>query len=165
VGPSRVANAALVLKRATDLASSVPLQAAVAHFCRTGAYDRHLRRVAKELARRLDRACAALEAHLPDGSSFTRPDGGFAIWVTFPADIDTAALLAAAKRAGVVYSPGAIFYTDGRRSSSLRLSIGQTAAEDIERGVRVLCEAAAAAMPRGGGRERHAGRAAPAVHV
>ena len=89
VGPPRVANAALVLKRATDLASSVPLQAAVAHFCHTGAYDRHLRRVAKELARRLERAATALEAHLPDGSSFTRPEGGFAIWVTLPADIDT----------------------------------------------------------------------------
>ncbi len=164
VGPPRVAKAALVLKRATDLASSVPLQAAVAHFCGTGAYDRHLRRIAKELARRLDRASTALETHLPDGSSFTRPEGGFAIWVTFPADVDTAALLAEAKRAGVVYSPGAIFYIDGRRSSSVRLSIGQAGAEDIERGVRVLCEAAAAVLPRGTGRE-HAGRAAPAVHV
>ncbi len=165
VGPPRVAGAALVLKRATDLASSVPLQAAVAHFCHTGAYDRHLRRVAKELARRLDRAAAALEAHLPDGSSFTRPDGGFAVWVTLPADIDTVTLLTEAKRAGVVYSPGAIFYTDGRRSSSLRLSIGQAGADDIERGVRTLCDAAHALLPSGGGRERGAGRAAPAVHV
>jgi GntR family transcriptional regulator/MocR family aminotransferase len=165
VGPPRIAEAALVLKRATDLASSIPLQAAVAHFCHTGAYDRHLRRVAKELARRLDRASSALEAHLPEGSTFTRPEGGFAIWVTLPADVDTMALLPDAKRAGVVYSPGAIFYTDGRRSSSLRLSIGQAGTEDIESGVRALCEAARSVLPRGGGREGRAGRAAPAVHV
>ena len=164
VGPPRVASAALGLKRATDLASSLPLQAAVAHFCHTGAYDRHLRRVAKELGRRLDRAAAALEAHLPEGSSFTRPEGGFAVWVTLPADVDTMALLPDAKRAGVVYSPGAIFYTDGRRSSSLRLSIGQAGPDDIERGVRALCDAARAVLPRAKGRERP-GRAAPAVHV
>ena len=57
------------------------------------------------------------------GATFTRPEGGLAVWVTFPDPIDTLALLPDAKRAGVVYSPGCIFYPDGRRSSSLRLSV------------------------------------------
>jgi GntR family transcriptional regulator/MocR family aminotransferase len=163
LGGKRLIDAAVALKRATDLASSQVVQAAVAHFCRTGGYDRHVRRGARELKRRLDRATDVLASHLPEGSIFTRPEGGFLIWVTLPEAIDTLALLPDARRAGVVYSPGCIFYPDGRRSSSLRLSIGQTSAEDIERGVRILASVVRAALPAHRGRRNP--RQAPSVHV
>jgi GntR family transcriptional regulator/MocR family aminotransferase len=159
---ARVVDAALALKRASDLASSHVLQAALAHFCRMGAYDRHVRRTAKELERRHARAVQAL-GELPDGSSFTRPEGGLAIWVTLPDPIDTLALLPEAKRAGVVYSPGAAFHPDGRRSSSLRLSVAGASADDIARGVAALARVSHAALRAP--RARRALGGAPAVHV
>src|SRR5262249_16205321 len=70
-----VAEAATALKRAMDLASSPLAQAAVASFCRSGGYDRHLRRMTRELGARHARAAAALERHLPRGAIATRPDG------------------------------------------------------------------------------------------
>jgi DNA-binding transcriptional MocR family regulator len=148
VGGRRVAEAAVGFKRALDLASSPVMQAALAHFCRSGGYDRHVRRIGRELERRLGAAERALATHLPDGSTFTRPDGGFLLWVTLPAAIDTLELLPAARAAGVVYAPGQMFFTEGRRSSSLRLSVSQAAPEDIERGVRTLAEVARGALPR-----------------
>ncbi len=155
--------AATALKRATDLASSALVQAALAHFCRSGEYDRHLRRVTRELALRHARAAAALERRLPAGSSFTRPDGGLAVWVTLPDALDTLALLPAAKERGVVYTPGALFYPDGRRSSSLRLAVGTADVDAVERGIRALGDAARDALA-------HPGRARPfaeraAIHV
>jgi DNA-binding transcriptional MocR family regulator len=159
----RLIEAAVALKRATDLASSHAVQAALAHFCRSGGYDRHVRRATREFGRRLERLTTALATHLPEGSTFTRPEGGFVVWVTLPEPLDTLALLPAAKRAGVVYAPGAIFYPDGRRSSALRLAVGQAAPDDIERGVRALATVARAELPR-----RAMGRTvrpAPAVHV
>jgi DNA-binding transcriptional MocR family regulator len=140
--------AATALKRAMDLASSPLAQAALARFCRAGDYDRHLRRVTRELALRHARAAAALARHLPAGSSFTRPEGGLALWVTLPEALDTLALLPAAKERGVVYTPGALFYPDGRRSSSLRLAVGAAAADAVERGVRALGDAARDALTR-----------------
>jgi DNA-binding transcriptional MocR family regulator len=144
------ARAARALKRAMDLASSALTQAALARFCRTGEYDRHLRRVTRALDERHVRAAAALARHLPAGSSFTRPDGGLAVWVTLPEAIDTLALLPAAKARGLVYTPGTLFAPDGRRSSSLRLAVGAAGPDAVERGIRALGEVArdALAHPR-----------------
>ncbi len=160
----RLAAPAQALKRATDLATSALVQAALADFLTSGAYERHLRRARRALAERLDAAFRALERHLPAASSFTRPEGGYVLWVTLPEAIDSAALLEAARRAGVVYAPGQSFYPDGRRSSSLRLSVAQADPAEIARGIRILGEVATAALPRGKSRRAATG-AAPAIHV
>ncbi len=158
-----LAPAATALKRAMDLASSPLAQAAFARFCKTGAYDRHLRRVVTELRARHGSAAAALARRLPPGSTFTRPEGGLAVWVTLPDAIDTLALLPAAMRRGVVYTPGALFDPSGRRSSSLRLAVGAAGAEAVERGIRALGDAARDALAR----PRHVrpGAARAAIHV
>jgi GntR family transcriptional regulator/MocR family aminotransferase len=164
VGGRRVAAAAVTFKHALDLATSPVLQAGLATFCRAGGYDRHVRRVAKEVERRLARAFTALERHLPDGSTFARPDGGLTVWVTLPDAIDTLALLPAAREAGIVYAPGQLFFPDGRRSSALRLSIAQVSPDEVERAARILGEVARAAMP-----QRRTNRSShdngPRVHV
>jgi len=102
---------------------------------------------------------SALARHLPEGSSFSRSEGGFLVWVTLPDAIDSSALLDDAKRAGVVYAPGELFYPDGRRSSCLRLSVANTSVAEIERGAAILGEVARAALARG------RRRAAEVVHV
>jgi 2-aminoadipate transaminase len=144
------------------ITTSTLMQAGLAQFLGEGSYERHLRRVVREMAVRLAAAEKALEAHLPPGSRFSRPDGGYVIWVTLPDGIDTHALLPEARRAGVVYAPGQIFYPDEQRSSSLRLSLAQAPADQIERGVRALGQVARAALPRSA--RRGAVRAA-AVHI
>lgn len=163
VTPRRVAEAAIGVKRTMDITTSPLLQAGLAQFLREGGYDRHLRRAGRELAARLAAAEGALDAHLPPGSHFVRPEGGYLLWVTLPEAIDTYALLSDAKRAGVVYAPGQIFFPDEQRSSSLRLCLAQTKVEDIERGVRLLGQIARAALPRAA--RRGASRTAAAVHV
>jgi DNA-binding transcriptional MocR family regulator len=148
VAPRRIADAALTVKRTMDITSSGLVQAGLAQFLKEGGYDRHLRRVVRELTVRLNAAEPALQAALPPGSRFARPEGGYVIWVTLPEAIDTYTLLADAQRAGVVYAPGQIFFPDGRRSSALRLSVATTPVADIERGARILGEVAGAALPR-----------------
>src|SRR5262245_26584285 len=142
------ARAAAALKRAMDLTSSPLAQAALARFCEAGAYDRHLGRVTRELPLRHGAATAAFARHLPAASSFTRPDGGLAVWVTLPEAIDSLALLPAAKQRGVVYTPGALFYPDGRRSSSLRLAVGTAPPDAVERAIVALGSAARSALAR-----------------
>jgi len=152
VAPRRITDAALSVKRMMDITSSGLLQAGLAQFLKEGSYDRHLRRVVRELAQRLTAAETALEEFLPPGSHFVRPEGGYLIWVTLPETIDSYTLLTEVERAGAVYAPGQIFYPDARRSSALRLCVSQASVEDIQRGVRVLGEVARAALPRRAGR-------------
>src|SRR5262249_22099515 len=128
-----------------------------------GGYERHLRRVVREVGERLAATARVLNAELPSGSHFMRPEGGYLFWVTLPEGIDSYALLPIAKQAGVVYAPGQIFFPDEQRSAALRLSVANVGGAEIERGVRRLAAVAGAALPRGA--QRRAGRTAAAVQV
>ena len=163
VAPRRIAEAAVRVKRTMDISTSPIMQAGLAQFLREGGYDRDLRRVVRELAARLEAAERAIASHFPSGSRCVTPDGGYLMWVTLPEAIDTYALLPEARRAGVLYAPGQIFFADEQRSSALRLSLAQATVPEIERGLRLLGEVARAALPRG--RRRATPRAAAAVQL
>ncbi|MEE2570533.1 PLP-dependent aminotransferase family protein [Pseudarthrobacter sp. J64] len=81
---------------------------------------------------------AALEEHMPEGLTWTRPDGGFFVWVTLPEGVDTYPLLAKAIDAGVVFIPGAAFTPSDEPSNKLRLAFSAVPPEAIIEGVRRL---------------------------
>ena len=83
---------------------------------------------------RRDAMLAALDDQMPAGTTWTRPDGGFYVWVTLPEGFDSAAMLPRAVTARVAYVPGTAFYADGLGSRQLRLSYCFPTAERIEGG-------------------------------
>ncbi|MCI0142787.1 PLP-dependent aminotransferase family protein [Arthrobacter bambusae] len=80
----------------------------------------------------------ALEEHMPSGLSWTRPEGGFFVWVTLPDGVDTYPLLKKAIEAGVVFIPGAAFTHSDQPSNKLRLAFSAVPPESIAEGVRRL---------------------------
>ncbi|MFD8984042.1 PLP-dependent aminotransferase family protein [Streptomyces sp. NPDC059564] len=87
---------------------------------------------------RRDAMLSALERYLPPGCTWTRPDGGFYVWVTVPEGVDTKAMLPRAVAARVAYASGTGFYTDGLGSRQMRLSYCYPTPERIREGVRRL---------------------------
>ena len=102
VARGRVVEALVTLKHATDLSDSMPLPAALAELVTSGTYDRHLVKLRRELRLRRDALLAALAREMPEGTTWTRPEGGYQLWVELPFEVDTRDLLADAARAGVV---------------------------------------------------------------
>jgi DNA-binding transcriptional MocR family regulator len=80
----------------------------------------------------------ALEEHFPEGSTWTRPHGGFYVWVTLPEWLDAKALLAAAVERRVAYVPGTAFYPDGRGKNKMRLAFCYPTEDRIREGVARL---------------------------
>ena len=93
---------------------------------------------AKLYKERRDAALAALDKYFPKGATWTKPGGGFYIWVTLPPEIDTNALVPKAIAAKVAYVPGTAFYADGFGSWSLRISFCHPTAERITEGIKAL---------------------------
>ena len=98
---------------------------------------------------RRDATLSALEQHLPVGCTWTKPDGGFYVWLTVPEGIDTKAMLPRAVTQRVAYVPGTAFYTAGSAADigccepsnsrqRLRLSYCYPTPERIKEGVRRL---------------------------
>lgn len=81
---------------------------------------------------------SALEEHMPAGTSWTRPEGGFFVWVTLPEGMDTYPLLQKAIDAGVVFIPGAAFTPSDQPSNKLRLAFSAVPPDAIREGVRRL---------------------------
>lgn len=128
----------VALKHATDLSDALPMQAALARFLESGAYDRHLIRIREILASRHGAMDRALEAAMPPGTTWTHPEGGYQRWVELPFEVDTRDLLADAARAGVLFSPGTLFMPDARPSRAMRLTVACANEEEIDRGVAAL---------------------------
>jgi 2-aminoadipate transaminase len=87
--------------------------------------------------RRRDACIEALEEHFPTSASWTRPAGGFYVWVTVPG-ADSRALLREAVERRVAYVPGTAFYPDGSGTDRLRLAFCYPPEEDIREGIRRL---------------------------
>lgn len=134
----RAVDGLLALKHTTDLSGVLVLQAAVADFVRRGGYDRHLEVLRGRLRERRDVLLGALAEHMPEGTRWTRPDGGYQTWVELPEGIDSRTLLREAQSAGVMFSPGHQFHHDGRPSNGLRLTTALADDEEIRRGIEIL---------------------------
>lgn len=87
---------------------------------------------------RRDQMLDSLRREMPDGVTWTEPEGGFFVWIRVPG-VDTVELLPRALAAGVAYVPGKYFYFGGDEGREcLRLSFSYLPAEDLQRGVALL---------------------------
>jgi len=87
---------------------------------------------------RRDAMLESLEAHFPKEATWTKPGGGFYVWITLPPEIDTKAMVPKAIVAKVAYVPGIAFYADGFGSWQMRLSYCHPTPERIREGVKAL---------------------------
>ena len=87
---------------------------------------------------RRDAMLESLDQYFPKSTTWTRPGGGFYVWVTLPPEIDTKALMPKAIVAKVAYVPGSAFFADGLGSWSMRLSYCHPTPERIREGVKAL---------------------------
>ena len=84
---------------------------------------------------RRDAMLSAIEEQFPASATWTRPRGGFYVWVSLPDGFDTTAMLAAAVERRVAYVPGTAFYPDGRGRERMRLAFCHPTEERIVEGV------------------------------
>ena len=81
---------------------------------------------------------AALAHHMPEGTRWTQPAGGNAVWLTLPAGTDARALAARAQDAGVAYTQGDAFFLDAAGARHLHLCFAPLEPSQIEEGIARL---------------------------
>ena len=128
------------MKEAADLCTSPFMQLVGEQYLSGDRWRDNLRSLVDIYRSRRDAMLAALPEHFPEGATWTRPTGGFYIWVKLPEWLDTQALLAAAVERRVAYVPGTAFYGDGTGQDRLRLAFCYPTERDIEEGIRRLGE-------------------------
>jgi 2-aminoadipate transaminase len=106
----------------------------------SGDYEEHVAVLRATYAARRDALAGALRDHLPAGSDFVTPAGGYFLWVGLPAGLTAAALTPHAERHRVSFLPGGRFRTDGE-DGHVRLAFSLYGEVDLAEGARRLAAA------------------------
>jgi 2-aminoadipate transaminase len=140
VGPESVIERLRLVKQATDLHTDQLAQASLAEFVRRGLLERHVAKMRKIYRSRLEALEEALAEHMPEGVSWTPPEGGMSLWVTLPPGFDAGELLIHVRERGVLFVPGRYFYIQNPQPNTLRLGFAGIDERRIARGVATLGE-------------------------
>ena len=99
---------------------------------------RKSRSCASFLRPRRDALLERLEADLSGLARWTRPDGGYFLWLELPPGLDTGELNTAATAAGVSFVPGSGFFGAGGGHNTARLAFSYPSVDEIREGARRL---------------------------
>ena len=110
-------------------------QATVHEFLRRGNFEPNLERVRGLLGARRDAMLDALEHEFTDSVRWSKPAGGYFLWLDLPAGVDATELLTRAGEAGVTFVQGSDF---GGEPNTARLAYSFVSPDEIREGVRRL---------------------------
>ena len=145
-GPAEIISRLVIAKQNSDQCSGALGQRMLEEYGRSGQMERQLVSSRALYARRAALMTRALTAHMPEGTTWTTPEGGFYIWLTAPDGLDTVALSAAARARKVAYVPGRPFYPGDAGTAQIRLAYSRVADDLIDEGVRRIGEVLRSAL-------------------
>lgn len=135
VAPLPVIRRLVLVKQASDLHTATLTQM-VMHEVVQRVLPKRLAEIRRVYRARRDAMLAALGAEMPQGVSWTRPEGGMFIWLTLPEAVDGADLLKRAiAEARIAFVPGRAFHADGSGGNTLRLNFSLADEAQIAEGI------------------------------
>lgn len=125
-------------KLSLSLATSIPIQIAIADYLKQGGFENHLRHLRHTLATQEATMIQAIERHFPLGTKLARPQGGYFLWLELPPKVDTLLLHQQALSHGISIAPGPIFSAKREFRHQLRLNFGHPDSERLEVAMAIL---------------------------
>jgi 2-aminoadipate transaminase len=118
-----------------------PLMAHIlATYCQQGLLATHIQHLRQVYSERRDAMLATLATYMPDGIDWTRPSGGFFVWMSLPDPLRAADVAARASEAKLLVPVGDPFFAEAPTGQYLRLAFSYVSPDKIERGIRVLAQ-------------------------
>ncbi len=127
-------------KLSLSLATTVPVQIALAEYLKHGGLENHLRHLRQTLALQEVEMVQAVERHFPTGTKLARPQGGYFLWLELPPHVDTLLLHQQALERGISIAPGPIFSAKREFKNYLRLNFGHPDSQRLDAAMASLGE-------------------------
>ena len=137
-GNQEIVEKIVILKQATDLCTPILNQLIASEYCGQGYIDKNIESNISIYRKKRDVMLQSLDKYFPADSSWTKPEGGFFVFVTLPEYIDTDEMLFEAVKEKVAYVSGSPFFANGKGKNTMRLSFCYPSKEDIEEGIKRL---------------------------
>ena len=135
VAPPEVIRKLVLVKQGTDLHTATFNQIVAYEVGRHGFLDQHVKKICEVYRERRDVMIEALEKHMPDGITWTHPQGGLFLWARLPESCDATEMFPAAIKNKVAYVPGENFHPNGGGKNTMRLNFSYSKPEKINEGI------------------------------
>jgi len=126
------------LRRMIDIRGDSLLEEALASLFKAGDMQKHLKRSVKLYHQRRDILCKLLEQELKDVVSFTKPQGGLALWTKFRKEYPLPEISKKAANNGLMISDGHMYDVDGHHFNALRIGFASMNEKELEEAVALL---------------------------
>lgn len=141
VAHKRVVKEFAAAKQIMDLHSSSLSQWIIERFITNGSLETHVPKICREYRLRRDAMHDALSKYAPADLIWNRPRGGYYIWCRLPRSVSASKLISKAAEYKVVFVPGTSFFTLGQGDDFIRLNFTFALFQDIDEGIKKLCQA------------------------
>jgi 2-aminoadipate transaminase len=148
----RIIQKMAILKQSLDLCTSSLNQLLAAEFLKSGVAREHIAYVKDLYRARKNAMLQALERYMPEGVTWTKPEGGLFLWVRLPEHMNADELFSEAIKENVAYVIGSAFHCDGGGQNTMRLNFSYPTEEQIDEGIKRLAKVVKANL-----RPRHRG--------
>ena len=129
-----------VCKQSLDLCPPIFDQYVAAEFLSSGRLDANLQKSIELYKGKRDLLLSLLEEHMPEGVSWTHPEGGLFLFLTMPEGFDAVKFYDKSLDAGVAYVAGEFFHPDRSGKNTMRLNFSFMSHERIAEGIKLLAE-------------------------
>ncbi|MBN1776722.1 MAG: PLP-dependent aminotransferase family protein [Clostridiales bacterium] len=126
-------------KQGTDLHTPLLTQAIIDQFLRRKLLMPHLHSILGPYRGKLHAMLGEL-ATFPEGTDYTKPEGGLFVFCALPEGINATKCFEEAVERGVAYVPGTYFYPEGGHHNTFRLNFSNSSLEQIHSGMGILRE-------------------------
>ncbi len=135
IAPSEVIRKLVQAKQGADLNTSTFNQMVAYEVGHGGFLDEHAKLIRKVYHERRDVMLESLSEHMPEGVSWTTPQGGLFLWVTLPEPLNSSEVLQEAIKEKVAFVPGLSFFPNGGGLNTMRLNFSFSNPEMINEGI------------------------------
>ena len=138
VAPPEILAQYNLAKQNHDLHTSAFDQELINAYLEVESLPAQIERLRESYAIRCAVMLSALENEFPEGTHFTRPEGGLFTWVELPAGMDARDVLDKALEQKVAFIPGDGFYATRPQHNTMRLNFSAMGPEKIREGLAIL---------------------------
>ena len=122
--PGKYYDQVIKMKTLLNISTASINQIVVARYLKEGGYERHLRKLRKDLKKQVSGLRGCILKYFPKGTKVTNPSGGFLLWVELPESIDTDIVYQKAVKENILFAPGSLFSMKDKYSNCMRLNAG-----------------------------------------
>lgn len=131
----------VIAKQSIDLCTPTFTQKIAAKYISKGLFDKNLKNTIAQYKSKRDNMLKAFREYMPEGVTWTEPEGGLFLFMNLPEHMDAQELFYKAIEKNVAFVMGSVFHCDDTGKNTMRINFSFMSEEKATEGVKRLAEA------------------------